>query len=174
MSAKIASRICRGLGRLHATELGIQPGDFDLERARFPVVVHVMFVRPANRGRELCLLRRANTGFMDGWFTLPGGHQEHGESLLQAAIRECIEEVDVIPIQLEPVAALTYRSAGHQGLNFVFRCNHWQGEIRLAEPVFDQLLWAQEETLPQLHAPWIGDVLALEHSGGWLKELHYG
>jgi len=145
-----------------------------MERARFPVVVHVLFVRHADHGRELCLLRRANTGFMDGWFTLPGGHQEHGESLVQAAIRECIEEVGVAPDQLEPLAVLAYRSAVHQGLNFVFRCERWQGEICLAEPVFDQILWVQAQALPLPHAPWIGDALALEQSGGWLKELRYG
>lgn len=145
-----------------------------MERARFPVVVHVLFVRPATDGRELCLLRRANTGFMDGWFTLPGGHQEQGETLVEAAIRECREEIGVVPHHLEPLAALAYHSAGHQGLNFVFRCDSWQGEIQLVEPVFDDMRWVRSELMPRPHAPWIVDVLALEQSGHWLKELRYG
>ena len=145
-----------------------------MERARFPVVVHVLFSRSVAGGRELCLLRRANTGFMDGWYTLPGGHLEQGESIMAAAIRECREEVGVTPRTLLPLAALGYRSPGHQGLNFVFHCNDWEGEIVLAEPVFDRILWVAEAALPQPHVPWINDVLALEQTGDWLKELHYG
>ena len=159
---------------LYATELCDLPRDFAMERARFPVVVHVLFVRPSGTGRELCLLRRANTGFMDGWFTLPGGHQEQGETLTEAAIRECQEEIGVLPQLLHPVAALAYQSGGHQGLNFVFRCDQWRGEIYLAEPVFDQIHWVRADSMPEPFAPWIVDALTLERSGGWLKELRYG
>jgi hypothetical protein len=43
-------------------------------RDRFVVVVHVI----VSDGRRLAMLRRANTGFMDGYYALPGGHQELG------------------------------------------------------------------------------------------------
>ena len=52
-------------------------------RAQFAVVVHVAL----QRADHLYLLRRANTGFMDGYHALPGGHQEHGESVEAAARR---------------------------------------------------------------------------------------
>lgn len=143
------------------------------ERARFPVVVHVLFTRDLRGEREFCLFRRSNTGFMDGWFTLPGGHQEHGETLAEAAARECAEEVGVMTESLIPLAALGYQNRGHQGLNFIFRCNAWQGELRLAEPVFDEMLWTRPGLLPRPYATWIDDVLAMEAQGNWLREIRY-
>jgi 8-oxo-dGTP diphosphatase len=46
-------------------------------------------------GRKVLLLRRANTGFADGWWSVPGGSLEHGETLPQAAAREALEEIGV-------------------------------------------------------------------------------
>ena len=54
------------------------------QRERFPVVVHVML----EQGGRVALLKRSNTGFMDGYYALPGGHQEQGESISEAARRE--------------------------------------------------------------------------------------
>jgi 8-oxo-dGTP pyrophosphatase MutT (NUDIX family) len=39
--------------------------------------------------------RRANTGFKDGWYTLPAGHVKPGERFAEAAVREAREETGV-------------------------------------------------------------------------------
>ena len=70
-----------------------------MARDVFPVVVHVLMFR----GEELFLLRRANSGFMDGYFALPGGHQQAGESVEAAAQREC-EEFNIKRVSVELVA----------------------------------------------------------------------
>jgi hypothetical protein len=46
-------------------------------------------------GRKVLLFRRANTGFADGCWFVPGGSLEHGETLHQAAAREAMEETGV-------------------------------------------------------------------------------
>ena len=38
------------------------------------------------------MVRRTNTGFQDGSYGPAGGHLEDGETIKQAAIRECKEE----------------------------------------------------------------------------------
>ena len=138
-------------------------------RDGFPVVVHIMLVR----SREVFLLRRAATGFMDGYFGLPGGHQQHGESVSDAARRECQEEAGVVPLDLQPRLALPYVSGRHQGLNFVFATHSWAGKPHIAEPtLFDACRWAVRSALPIPVAPWLKEALHLP-AGQWYKEFHW-
>lgn len=127
-----------------------------MQRARFAVVVHVALV---DAGR-LVLLRRANTGFMDGYFALPGGHQERGETLRQAAQRECREEVGLQPVELELLAVLTYPSARSRGLNFVFTAPLNGSEPRLCEPEhFDVCGSFALTDLPVPTVDWVADLI---------------
>jgi 8-oxo-dGTP pyrophosphatase MutT (NUDIX family) len=48
-----------------------------------------------NEKQEICLLRRYNTGYIDGTYTVPAGHLEEGESLQQGAHREALEEAGI-------------------------------------------------------------------------------
>jgi 8-oxo-dGTP diphosphatase len=145
-----------------------------VDRDLFPVVVHVLFRRARQDAAEFLLLRRAHTGFMDGWYSLPGGHLERGESVIEAAKRECREEVGVEPVTIAPLAVLGYRSRGHQGFNFVFGCDRWTGELRICEPVFDEIGWYAPDALPALHAAWLDDLFGMAQGGEWLRELTYG
>ena len=139
-------------------------------RDAFPVVAHVMLVR----GGALFLLRRANAEFMDGYWGLPGGHQRRGESLREAALRECREETSVAPTDLKPRAVLPYISAAHQGLNFIFEGRRWEGAPRINEPQrFDRCQWAPNGRLPAKVAPWLEDLLALPPDC-WFREFRRG
>ncbi|WP_315851135.1 NUDIX domain-containing protein [Yersinia massiliensis] len=68
------------------------------DRYNLSIAVFVMLLK----GDELCMLRRSNTGWMDGCFSLPAGGLEKGETLSTAAARELKEEtgVDAIPSEL--------------------------------------------------------------------------
>jgi 8-oxo-dGTP diphosphatase len=139
-------------------------------RDRFPVIVHTLLYR----ADKLLLLRRARTGYLDGWYALPGGHLERGESVTACAIREVFEETGVAiePMQLQPAAVLPYRSVNEQGVDFFMRCDAFAGEPHLAEPDrFDDLGWWHVDALPEPTVPYVAAALALIRSGGWLLEF---
>jgi 8-oxo-dGTP diphosphatase len=134
------------------------------------VVVHVL-VRDAGR---IALLKRARTGFMDGYYGLPGGHQQRGESVSAAAARECREELGITVEALAPVCVLPYRSGRHQGVNFVFGCDRFAGTPRVAEPeLFDELVWAPGSQLPEPCPDWLPVALELGEEGDWYRELEW-
>lgn len=143
-------------------------------RDLFPLVVHVMLQRSGAQGDQLFLLRRAGTGFMDGYYVLPGGHVQAGESLTQAAARECEEETGVRPASLRAVCVLPYRSGRHQGINVVFEGGDLPGDPGLGEPAHcDRAAWFDRSALPHPVAPWLPEVLEMSARGDWFRELYW-
>jgi 8-oxo-dGTP pyrophosphatase MutT (NUDIX family) len=138
-------------------------------RDRFPILVHTLLLR----GDGILLLRRARTGFLDGWYALPGGHLERGETIRGCALRECAEEagVRVRPDALEPLAVLAYRADEQQGVNFLFTCRQFEGEPRLAEPdLFDDLRWCRPGEFPAKTVPYIEEAIGMAERGTWFRD----
>jgi len=139
-------------------------------RDLFPVLAHTLLLRNG----EVVLLRRANTGYLDGWYTLPGGHLQRGESVVECAIRECEEETGVVIDQahIRPVAVMPYRSADHQGVDFILLCDTFAGDPRVAEPDrCDDVRWFAVDALPPNVAPYIERAIAMARSGDWFFEF---
>jgi 8-oxo-dGTP pyrophosphatase MutT (NUDIX family) len=138
---------------------------------RFQVIPAAYVV--LRRGDEVLLLLRANTGYMDGYWAVPAGHVEQGESALTAALREVREEVGVKidPADLVPVTAM-HRTGGNglaidERVDFFFTASRWDGEPRLMEP--DKaagLDWYSLDKLPDPVVPHEARVLAGLRSGG--------
>ena len=139
------------------------------ERDTFPVVVHVLLWRAGG----VFLLRRSATGFLDGYFVLPGGHQHSNESVRDAAAREVREETGatVAPDDLRPVAVMAYRHGDARGLNVVFETTEFSGEPTVGEPgLFDVCLWADPDQLPSPHPSWLNDALDMSRTGVWFRD----
>jgi 8-oxo-dGTP diphosphatase len=132
--------------------------------------VHTLVVRDG----RLLLLRRAGTGYRDGWYVLPGGHQQLGESIVACAARELAEEtgLSVNPAQLHPAVVMPYRSDGEQGVDFIMRCDAPAGDPYVAEPArCDDLGWWPVDSLPPRTAPYIALALAMLRRGDWFTEF---
>ena len=113
------------------------------------------------RGDRVLLQLRQNTGFMDGhWACAAAGHVEAGESALDAAVREAMEEigVSISPAALTPLTTLHRTNGGtrllDQRVDFFFACDRWEGEPGIREPEkCADLQWFGLDDLPELMPP---------------------
>ncbi len=138
-------------------------------RDLFPIVVHTMLLR----ADEVLLLRRARTGYLDGWYALPGGHLQRGEGVVACAMRELREETGVAASaqHLLPAVVMPYCSDAEQGVNFIMCCREFRGEPRLAEPDrFDAIGWWGHHALPTPVVPYLARALAMSRGGSWFYE----
>lgn len=97
----------------------------------YKAAVHLFFMQD----NQLLLLRRANTGYRDGYYSVVAGHLEVGESVVQAAIREAHEEAGVViqPDKVDVVQVM-HRKSDDERIDFFVRIHAWEGEIYNAEP----------------------------------------
>ncbi len=126
-------------------------------RARFPVTVHLFFLRE----NQILLLRRFNTGFRDGEYSVPAGHLDGGETVLQAAIREGREEVGVEIEATDLVfSSVMHRIEDDERVDFFVQVNRWSGEPYNPEPdKCDDLRWVDITALPANIIPYVKQAL---------------
>jgi 8-oxo-dGTP diphosphatase len=108
-------------------------------------------------GEALLMLRRLNTGYHDGDYSVVAGHIEPGETPRQAMAREATEEAG-IAINEDDLgfAHVMHRRkpGGETRIDFFFRCTNWHGEITNAEPhKCDDLTWRLPNDTPRTPSP---------------------
>lgn len=139
------------------------------ERFTMPAAVH-LFLR---RGNELLLLRRFNTGYEDGSYSVPAGHLDGGEEVKAAAIREAKEEcgIDIDPADLEVVGVM-HRKSTDERIDFFLTARTWTGEIVNAEPEkCDELRWCDLDDLPANVIPYVRQAIHNYRSGKWFDSF---
>ena len=122
-------------------------------RAKFPVTVHLFFFR----NDQILLLRRFNTGFRDGEYSVPAGHLDGDETVMAAAVREAEEETGV-RIEADDIvfSSVMHRNEGDERVDFFVHVLKWQGEPVNTEPEkCDELIWADVQALPINTIPYI-------------------
>ncbi len=132
-------------------------------RAKFPTTVHLFFFR----GDEILLLRRFNTGYRDGEYSVPAGHLDGGETVMAAAAREAGEEVGV-QIDLAELAfsSVMHRNEGEERIDFFVHVRAWEGELFNAETdKCDELRWTCVDALPPNIIPYVQRAIE-NHQGG--------
>jgi 8-oxo-dGTP diphosphatase len=135
------------------------------EAFRPHVGVHLILAR----GQDVLLLRRANTGFADGCWSVPGGSLEAGETLPQAAAREALEEAG---ITIDP-PGLAFAGLCHHAdpdglarVGVFFTTRHWAGQPRNAEPhKCSEIAWHPLDNLPRDTVTYIRTALTAHAQG---------
>jgi 8-oxo-dGTP diphosphatase len=131
---------------------------------------------------QVALILREHTGWMDGFFCLPGGRVEQNEAGMAAAIREANEETGVVLRPEELQHALTVHDASGTDsiwLQTVFEVLRWEGELYNAEPqLHAELAWFDLKSLPKNILPVNAYYFELLNSGktygefGWEKTVN--
>ncbi len=125
------------------------------ERFKPYCAVHLFLIK----FNEILLLRRANTGYEDGNYSVPAGHIDGNESVKNAMCREAFEEACIVlkPENLS-LAHVMHRNApdGYEFIDFFFFADTWEGEIKIGEiDKCDELAWFNIITLPSNTIPYV-------------------
>jgi 8-oxo-dGTP pyrophosphatase MutT (NUDIX family) len=109
------------------------------------------------RDRRVLLVRRAKPPY-DGLWSLPGGRCEPGETSIQAATREVVEELGLLVPTIE---WLTRIAATPEWLLDVFLADEFSGEVSPSSEIADWR-WAGMENAAELATtPGLLPILAL-------------
>lgn len=132
-------------------------------RARFPVTVNLLFIRDD----KILLLRRFNTGFRDGEYTVPAGHIDGSEDIKDAAVREAKEEAGVdVAVSDLIFSTVMHRIEDEERVDFFFIAHTWSGEAFNAEPEkCDDLRWFDLNRLPENTVPYVQQALRNHFDG---------
>lgn len=134
-----------------------------MSRARFPVTVHLLFIRE----NQILVARRVNTGYRDGEYSVPAGHLDGEETVRAAAAREAQEEVGVrIEAGDFRFSSVMHRIEGDERVDFFVHVREWRGEIVNAEPgKCDDLRWVDFDSLPENMIPYVRRAIANHLNG---------
>ena len=118
------------------------------------------------------MLRRYNTGYEDGNYSVVAGHLDGGETIKRAAIREAKEEVG-IEIQSEDlrIVGVMHRRSNDERVDFFLATHKWSGEPRNQEPgKCDQIAWFSVDQIPRNTIPYVRRALENYRNGIWFDE----
>ncbi|MCI3919448.1 NUDIX domain-containing protein [Paenibacillus sp. TRM 82003] len=132
--------------------------------------VHVLFYRDD----EVLLLKRQNTGFEDGKWSVVAGRMDGNEEVIAAAIREAKEESGVIihPEQISIVGIMHRKNTSSEWVDFFLKVESWENEIVNVEPEkCEELKWFNRDALPEDMVPYIRRALNKEQENIWFESV---
>ncbi|MCB9813248.1 MAG: NUDIX domain-containing protein [Pseudomonadales bacterium] len=112
----------------------------------------------------ILLLRRFNTGYKDGQYSLVAGHVDFDETFTDALIREAREESGLIfdPNQIKTVHVMHRKSDtdGSQRVDVFHLVENFEGEPKNLElEKCDELAWFHINKLPKNVIPYIREAI---------------
>ena len=120
------------------------------KREKFKIFIAAYLIL-VKEGRVL-FLKRANTGYQDGNYSLIAGHLDGGETAKESIVREAKEEAGIVldPADLEVVHVMHRWNPDREYIDVYIKAENWKGEIVNKEPEkCDELTWFSLDDLPK-------------------------
>jgi 8-oxo-dGTP diphosphatase len=111
---------------------------------------------------QVLLMKRKNTGFKDGKYSLVAGHVDKGENFRRAMVREAEEEVgiEIDREDLETTSIMHRQSEGTVYVDVFFKVSKWNGEPTNEEPEkCSELRWVEKDDLPENTIGYVAKVI---------------
>jgi 8-oxo-dGTP diphosphatase len=148
-----------------------------MKKERFKCRVAACLV--LRQGDKVLLARRANTGFGDGFYALPGGNVDGNEPITHALVREIQEELGITidPKDCTFISCLhvaPYFRTPDEILLFCFQAEKYKGIIENKEPEkCDDLQFFDIHSLPENMLEGSKQCLQNLISSSYFTELHW-
>jgi 8-oxo-dGTP pyrophosphatase MutT (NUDIX family) len=122
-------------------------------REHFVVAAHLILISQD----KVLLLRRFNTGYQDGNYSVPAGHVEKDETVTEAMIREAKEEAGITLTNDDlSLVHVMNRDSSCDRIDFFFQASKWEDKPSIQEPdKCDDLSWHDMNSLPPNMVPYV-------------------
>ena len=140
------------------------------KRFKLLAAVHLFLIQD----EKILLLRRFQTGYEDGNYSVVAGHLDGNEEVTHAMAREAREEalIRIDPSDFQVVGVMHRRFGKYEAVNFFLTAAHWQGEIANGEPdKCDELAWYPLERLPVNMVPYVRKAIENYRQGRWFESF---
>ena len=129
----------------------------------FKSAVHLFIIEDV----KILLLRRYNTGYEDGNYSVVAGHLNGGEKVTAAAVREAREEVGIVIREKDiEIVQVMHRLSDDERIDFFVTVSAWEGEITNNEPdKCDHLAWFSLDELPENTVPYVRQAIRNYQNG---------
>jgi len=117
---------------------------------------------------KVLLIRRFNTGWMDGMYSLPAGHIDGNETVQMAMSREAKEEIDldILAEDLSILHMMHRKSSDAEYMDFFLEAKKYNGTLKnMEENKCDKIDWFPIDSLPENTLGYIKEVFKLISEG---------
>lgn len=124
------------------------------DHQKFYLAAYAVF----RKNGEILLLKRSNTGFEDGNYSMVAGHLDGGETVKDSLKREVKEEVGIdLDLKYVDIVHIMHRkSPDREYIDFYLSVSQWEGEVKNTEPEkCSELRWSKMDKLPENTIPYI-------------------
>ena len=137
-----------------------------MERFKLVTACHLILIEK----NQILLLRRYNTGYEDGNYSVVAGHIDGNESVITAMRREAFEEagIDIKENDLEIVHVMHRRTKERESIDYFLTCKNYSGQIQIMEKdKCDELAFYPLNELPMNVIPYVRKANKMFSVYGW-------